>query len=357
MDIAKIRLASQQITETKFKSVREIVGWMGAMQAQNYAMVKWAMGVRLPGSTEEDIEAAISKGEIIRTHLLRPTWHIVAADDVYWLLDLTAPRLKASLKTRHNQLELSEAILTKSNAIIEKTLSGGEHLTREALVAELQKAEIATDKNRASHLLYWAELCGISCSGATKGGKATHALLAERVPKPNPLTREEAWAKLAQRYFTSHCPATLQDFVWWSGLSAGEAKQALAMVKSAFIGETIHSQTYWLDPSFSMPKINEESVYLLPAFDEFMISYKDRRASLPLEDHKKSISDNGIFWPIIVVNGQVVGNWKRAVKKDKLFVETQFFKQPDGATKKLAEKAAVPFAQFLGKHLQINHKF
>jgi hypothetical protein len=355
-DIATIRLASQQITETTFKSVKELVGWMGAMQAQDYAMVKWAMGVRLSGSTEQEIEAAISKGEVIRTHLLRPTWHIVAADDIYWLLDLTAPRLRASLKTRHIQLELTEAILVKSNTVIEKALSGGEHLTREAIVAELQKAGIATDKNRASHLLYWAELCGISCSGATKGGKTTHALLAERVPKTNPLTREEALAKLAQRYFSSHCPATLQDFVWWSGLTIGEARQALEMVKAAFISETVDSQTYWLTPDFSLPKSAEESVYLLPAFDEFIISYKDRRASLPLEDHKKSISDNGIFWPIMVVNGQVVGNWKRTIKKDKVIVETEIFKQPNKATRSSIEKAAMLFGHFLERKTEVNHQ-
>jgi hypothetical protein len=354
-DIAAIRLASQQIAETKFKGAKELVGWMGAMQAQDYAMVKWAMGVRLPGATEQDIEAALSNGEIIRIHLLRPTWHVVSSEDIHWLLDLTAPRLKASLKTRHRQLELSEAILNKSNAIFEEALSGGKHLTREELTAELKKANIATDNNRLSHLLYWAELEGLLCSGGTKEGKTTHALLQERVPKTKSLTREEALATLAQRYFTSHGPATLQDFVWWSGLSVGEARQGLEMVKAAFSSETVDSQTYWLTPSTAISKRDEESAFLLPAFDEFIISYKDRRASLPLENHKKSVSDNGIFWPIIVVNGQVMGNWKRTVKKDKVLVETKFFQQPDTITRGRVEKAAMPFSNFLGKTLEISH--
>ena len=348
-DIAKIRLISQQIAGTKFKTAKDIVAWMGAMQAQDYAMVKWAIGVRLPNATDRVLETAIDNGEIIRTHLLRPTWHLVSADDIYWMLELTAPQIKASLKSRHNELELSEAIFTKSNASIEKALRDGKQLTREELIAKLGKAKIATDDNRSSHLLLRAELDGIVCSGATKGGKQTCALLAARVPKTKPLTKEEALAKLAKKYFTSHCPATLQDFVWWSGLSVGEAKHALEMIKADFVSETIDAQTYWLADFFSIPKAGKESVYLLPAFDEFIISYKDRSASLPFENHNKTISNNGIFRPVIVVNGQVTGIWKRTIKKDQVMVETEFFKQPNKATKSLVEKAAIQFGDFLEK--------
>lgn len=348
-DIAHIRLISQQIAGTKFKTVKDLVGWMGAMQAQDYAMVKWAVGVRLPHSTDQEIETAINNGEIIRTHLLRPTWHLVSADDIYWLLELTAPRIKASLKPRHQELGLSETVMTKSRTIIENALSGGRHLTREALIAEFEKANIATDNNRASHLFSRAELDGVICSGTVKGKKQTYALLEERVPKTSSLPKEKALASLAKRYFTSHNPATLQDFAWWSGLSVGDARQALEMVKSDFVSETIDSQTYWFTNSFSMPKTDKESVYLLPAFDEFIISYKDRSASLPFENHSKAVSNNGMFWPIIVVNGQVTGIWKRTIKKDKVIVETEHFNQPNKTTTDLIEKAARQFGDFLGK--------
>jgi hypothetical protein len=352
-DIAKIRLISQQIAATKFKSVKAIVGWMGAMQAQDYAMAKWAIGVRLPNSTDQAIETAINNGEIIRTHLLRPTWHLVSADDIYWMLELTAPQIKASLKSRHKELELSEAVFTKSNTIIEKALRSGKHLVREELLAKLGKAKIATDENRASHLLLRAELDGIVCSGATKAGKQTYTLLEERFPKAKPLTKDEALAKLAKKYFTSHCPATSQDFVWWSGLSVGEAKHALEMVKSDFVSETIDAQTYWITNAFSIPKAGKEFVYLLPAYDEFIISYKDRSASLPLENHNKTVSNNGIFRPTIVINGQVTGMWKRTIKKDNVIVETEFFKQANKTTKSLIEKAAIRFGYFLEKKTEI----
>ncbi len=243
-NVATSRLTAQQITGTKFKAIKDLVGWMGAMQAQDYAMMKWAVGVRLPGATDQAVEDAISKGEIIRTHLLRPTWHLVSADDIYWMLELTAPNIKASMKSRHKDLRLSESVLAKSNAIIEKTLTGEKHLTRDVLAGEIKKAKIPTDENRLSHLLMWAELSGIVCSGAVQKGKQTHTLLEERVPKPKSMTKEDALAKLAQKYFTSHGPATLQDFVWWSGLSVGDAKQALDTVKTELASETIDSQTY-----------------------------------------------------------------------------------------------------------------
>ncbi|HCT30673.1 MAG TPA: hypothetical protein DIW31_08030 [Bacteroidales bacterium] len=202
-DISNIRLINQQVTATKFKTAKDIVGWMGAMQAQDYAMSKWAIGTRLPSSTIKMVEEAIDKGEIIRTHLLRPTWHIVSADDIYWLLELTAPKIKASLRTRHKGLGLTESIIAKCNTLIHEALVGGKYLTREELVVILQNAKIATNENRTSHIMLSAELDGIVCSGATKGKKQTYALLKERVPKPKSLTREQALEKIARRYFTS----------------------------------------------------------------------------------------------------------------------------------------------------------
>ena len=356
-DIATLRLVSQQIAEPRLKTAKAIVEWMGAIQAQDYSMAKWAIGVRLPNSTDQMIETSINNGEIIRTHLLRPTWHLASQDDIYWMLDLTAPRIKSVLKSRHNELELTENIVLKSNAIIENALMGGKQLTREELEAELIKAKIATINNRGYHLVVWAELEGLVCSGATKGGKHTYALLEERVKRAKTVTREEALAKLARKYFTSHGPASVQDFVWWSGLSVSDAKYALEMVKSEFVSESVGSQTYWLADSFSLPTNDRESVYLLPAFDEFIISYRDRSASLPLTSFNKTVSNNGIFRPVIVVNGQVAGVWKRTIKKDKVIVETQLFEQADRNLKTLIERASMQFGNFLAKQTDVNHIF
>jgi hypothetical protein len=353
-DIANIRLASQQIAASKFKTPKDLVHWMGAMQAQDYAMAKWAIGLRLPGSTNKQVETAIDKGQIIRTHLMRPTWHFIAAEDIYWMLELTAPRIKASLKSRHKELELTEKIFSKATTILEKALAGKKHLTREELMPQFTNAKIATHDNRSSHIMLRAELDGIICSGVTKNNKQTYALIAERVPNKKNFTKDEALATLAKKYFLSHCPATIQDFAWWSGLPLTDARHAMEMIKQDFVTEKIGSQTYWIANSFSIPEKNK-SVYLLPAYDEFIISYKDRSAAFNAENLKRSISNNGLFKPVIVINGEVTGLWKRTFKKDKVIVQTAFFKPHNKASKKIIEKAADAYGQFLEKEIEINH--
>jgi DNA glycosylase AlkZ-like len=327
---------------------------MGVLQAQDFGMAKWAVGVRLPGSTEKEIENAMDKGEILRTHLLRSTWHLVTAEDIYWMLDLGAARTVSSSRSRHKELELTETVFRKSNAVIEKALAKSERLTRDELVRELGKAKIATNDNRAAHLFGRAESDGIICSGMMKGKKQTFALLERRVPKRKRLSREESLAKLAGKYFSSHGPATLQDFIWWSGLKIAEARHALEMVKTDFVPETIGSQTYWFMDSISIPDSNAKSVYLLPAFDEFLIGYTDRTASVSFDNHKKSVSNNGIFRPVIVINGQVTGMWQRTIEKDDVHVETEFFRPHSKEEKKSIHRAAEKFGKFLGKKTELN---
>lgn len=356
-DIASIRLVSQQIAGSKFKTAKEIVGWMGAMQAQDYIMCKWAVGMRLPHSTEQNVEAAIDKGEVIRTHLLRPTWHLVSSDDIYWMLELTAPQIKQLVKSRDKQLELNEKIYKRSNKIFEDALKDGGSLIREDLKARVEKVKIATDENRMSHLLLRAELDGIICSGVSKNGKRTYALLEERVPKPKQLSKEEALAKLAHKYFTSHCPATLQDFIWWSGLQSKAAKESLEMIKGEFYSELIESQTYWFSNTVSMQQPEDKSVYLLPSYDEFIISYRDRSASLLLVNHKTAISSNGIFRPVILLNGKVIGLWNRLNKKNKLTIQTSLFKKQPKAVMSLIENAAKQYQDFLEKEIGLKQGF
>jgi hypothetical protein len=350
-EISNLRLANQQITGTKFTSPKEVVAWMGAMQAQDYAMSRWAVGVRLPNSTEKTIEATLGRGEIIRTHVLRPTWHIVSADDLRWMLALTAPQIKAGMKSRSMQLGLTDAILAESRKVIEKTLCDGNHATREELIAALDKANINTDENRASHIFMAAELESLICSGVNRNGKQTYSLLEEWVPASRLLGREEALSALAKRYFTSHGPATLEDFNWWSGLSAGDARRALDMVKSELGSEVVEEKTYWfVETNFK----TKESAFLLPAFDEFIISYKDRSATITFEDHKRAISSNGMFHPTVVVNGETIGVWKRAIKKEKVAIEVEYFINPKPALQNLIEAASIRYGEFLGKKAEMS---
>lgn len=352
-DITYLRLFNQLLIGSEYKTAKEIVSRMGAMQAQDYSMAKWAIGVRLPGSTEKTIEAALDEGEILRSHLMRPTWHFVSSDDIYWMLELSAPQIKVIQTARDKVLQLNENIYRKSNFIIENALQGGEHLSREELTLELETASVPTDYNKISHYLLRAEIDGIICSGNIKNNKNTYTLLEERIPRPKKITREEATSRLAQIYFTSHGPATIQDFVWWSGLSITESKRALETVKSNLLSETVDNQTYWFPNTLSIPEPDKNTVFLLPAFDEFIISYKDRTDSLPFEDHNKAVSNNGIFRPIIVVNGQVTGLWKRRTQNDKVTLETNLFQPVSEIIENLIEEGVHHYEVFLNKKIEL----
>jgi hypothetical protein len=340
-------LHNQQIVSTKFKNAKEIVGWMGAVQAQEYSMAKWAVGIRLPGSTDKVIEAAVNAGEILRTHLLRPTWHFVSAEDIHWILELTAPRIRAAMKFREKWLGLTRAVFAKSNRIIEKALTPNEQLTREELIAELRKAHIRTDGYRSGHLLMRAELDGIVCSGRLRGKKLTYSLLERRVPKKKTLNRDESLKKLARLFFSSRAPATARDFAWWSGLSMTEAKDALEMIKPKFVSEVVDGSAFWISDSFLAPR-TRPSVFLLPAFDEFLISYKDRSTVLDDGVERKLISENGVFRPVIMINGRITGLWKRTVDEDELIVETRFLRVHTKKERSEIRRAVERFGEFLG---------
>ena len=352
-DISTLRLQNQQVAATKFKSAKELVGWMGAMQAQDYNQAKWAIGARLPHLTEEQIESAFNQGEILRTHLMRPTWHFVSADDIYWLLELTAKQIKSTTKSRNRDLGLTESDFQKSKEVFIKSLEGNRSLTREELSDQLNLAGINTYEQRLPHILMEAEIDGIICSGGIRAKKQTYALLSERVPVKKTLSKDEALALLAKKYFTSHGPATLPDFVWWSGLPVTEARKALEMNKSTLISETINNETHWLVESAAQATSLSDSVYLLPAFDEYLISYKDRSSAITLKNHSKAISNNGIFRPVIVVNGQISGLWKRTIKKDTVLIELDHFRPHSKKKIGSIEKAAEMFGHFAGKKVEV----
>ncbi len=347
-DIATARLISQQIAGSAFTIAKELVAYMGAMQAQDYAMAKWAIGLRLPGSTEKQLEKALDDGNLLRTHVLRPTWHIVVAEDIYWMLALSAEKIKALMRTTDRQFELTEKIYSKSNNIIAKCFETEKHMDRDGIAASLHKANISTEKDRLSHLLIRAELEGIICSGKIIEGKRTYASLPERVPKKKLLTKDESLALLANKYFISRGPATIEDFSWWAGLTLTDARHGFDMVKPGFATEKINGISYLFSHELKWPVKNKASVFLLPAFDEFIISYKDRTASLETAHHKKIITRNGIFNPSIIVNGQVAGLWKRSYKNEKLAIETFYFVPPDKTVMAAVNKQAKQFGEFSG---------
>jgi hypothetical protein len=327
LDIAHQRLHNQLITRRTFEKPGVVVEWLGAVQAQDYAAAKWALGLRMPGVTSDDIEQAFAGGAILRTHLMRPTWHFVSPADIRWLLALTAPRIHAANAHWYHRLELDDALFRRSNAALANALQGGKQLTRPELLSVLKLAGIATDDTfRFTHIMMRAELDGIVCSGARRGKQFTYALLDERAPQVRTFDRDEALAEFAKRYFTSHGPATLQDFVWWSGLTAADARAGLEMVKSQFMYEGIDGQTYWFSPSTPPTQDLSQAAYLLPNFDEYIVGYTDRSAVFDASHTTKLDSrGNVLFNHTLVMDGQIVGTWTRTLKKDAVVITPHLF--------------------------------
>ncbi|MDR1881267.1 MAG: winged helix DNA-binding domain-containing protein [Prevotella sp.] len=342
--IRAIRMASQQLDEPAFEHPEEVVSWMGAVQAQDYEMSKWAVGVRLKSATRAVVEQAIEKGRILRAHVMRPTWHLVPAEDIRWMLKLSAAHIKSAAQSRDRELEITESLFTKTNRLIENMLEGNKSLTRQEIALELNRVGIVADGPRMNHFLIRAETEGIICSGVDKGRKPTYALLEERVPPVRELSKEESLAKLAERYFRSHSPASLYDFAWWSGLSITEARKAIHLIEPLLVADRFAGQALFVHEA-CRESPGSSAVYFLPSYDEYLISYKDRTSILALEHHPK-VFKLGTFYPMIVHHGEVVGTWNKSLKKNPLFTVTPSLFVPRSIPETLLQTAADRYKAF-----------
>lgn len=348
-DIALQRLENHRIASPDLKKPADVVSWMGAVQAQDYHAAKWALGIRMHAATDQGLEKAFAAGEILRTHVMRPTWHFVTPVDIRWLLKLTAPRVNAANGHYYRKLELDDAVFKRTNKAIAKALLGRRQLTREVLRSVVQRAGVSTDDLlRFNYILVRAELDGVICSGARQGKQFTYALLDERVPETKLPARDEALAELTRRYFTSHGPATLPDFVWWSGLTAKDANSGLDMVQRHLLKEVIDGKSYWRSSSKPPVKRAARVAYLLPAFDEYLVSYKDRSAAFETNHSKPTPQDNMILSPVIVIGGRVFGSWKRSLVGETVRITLNHFAPVSKTERQLVADAADRYGAFLG---------
>jgi hypothetical protein len=342
--ISKLRLISQQLSETTLDTAQQMVSWFGAVQGQEYAQTKWALGLRLPKLSDVDIESELSAGNILRTHLLRPAWHFVTADDIYWLIKLTAPRVNAVNAYMYRRVELDARVFNKCNRIIEKLLQGNKHLTRDEINDQFKKNKIEAEGHRLSYIMMRAELDGIICSGARKGNQFTYALLEELVPKINIFNKEEALAEITKRYFQSRGPATIKDFSTWSGLTVAECKRGVEMNKISFEKMIFNNCEYYVSKP-GMEKEPPAAIHLLPVYDEYIMGYKDRSAILEI---KNALDPGSPFHYdcMIIYKGQIIGSWKRTIGKKQVDVQYQFLDSLTKAQKKEFDAAVKRFAGF-----------
>lgn len=341
---AGLRLQRQYIAGNYPGSIRELAGYMGAIQAQDYAGAKWAMGLRVKGIKDAEVDAAMASGDIVRTHVLRPTWHFVHPADIKWMLQLSAKRINQACATYNKKAGLDTGLFNKCNRVLEKTLRGTQ-LTRHVLAAALHKAGIATDELRLVHILMRAEIDGIICSGGREGKQFTYALLDERLAGVQQNDPADALAELALRYFTSHGPATVDDFAWWGGLNLGDARKGLEAVKEQLVSEDMGERVMWMSRAATGGEKTRKA-YLLPAYDEYTVAYKDRGDIL--EPHHAAQARNGIFNPVVVVDGKIAGTWQRKIVKGSPEVTTHLFDQPSATVQKAIDKAIDSYIDFLG---------
>ena len=307
------RLAAQFLARPSRGSVIDVVRALGAVQAQDYAGAKWALGQRVAGATDASIETLFTQGAILRTHVLRPTWHFVDPEDIRWMLALTAPRIAASMSSYNRKVELTPDVFRRSTDAIAKALEGGRHLTRAELREVLARVGITATTQRLGHLMMQAELDGVICSGARRGKEFTYALLDERVRPVAPRDRDECLADLAVRYFTRRGPATTSDMSWWSGLAMADVKRAIEVCGRRLRRIDVDDRPHWIAAG-QRASATRPTAHLLPNYDEYFIGLRDRTAiARRVSDSRLVTGGDARIVHVAFVDGQLVGGWRRLV--------------------------------------------
>jgi len=346
--IAQRRPQTQRLAGPPFAAPADVVAFFGAVQAQDFLPALWALGLRTEGATEAVVEQAINDRQLVRTWPLRNTVHFVTPDDIRWMLALSAPRaLKENARQR--QLGLDEAVFAQSRQIVARELADGQPRARPALRQALEDAGVSTAGQRGIHILGRLAQEGLICIGPRQGKQHTFVLLDAWLPPARERSRDEALAELARRYFTGHGPATIQDYIWWSGLAAAEARAGLEMVKSELGQERIGGQVYWFDPAVPVgDEIPSPTAHLLPFLDEYLVAYRDRSAAHPPEYNKLVESGNIIFHQPILIDGRVAGIWTRQLKRESVFITPTLFRPLAEKEHEALVAAAGRLGAFLG---------
>ena len=346
--IARRRLEHQHLVAPALTDAAAVVRALGAVQAQDYHGAKWAIAQRTAGLAESDVERAIAGGAILRTHVLRPTWHFVLPEDVRWMLDLTAPHILRRMTYYDRKLELDARTFRRSHAAIERALEDGRHLTRSELRAALRRAGVGlATAQHVGHVLLRAELDRVIISGARRGKQFTYGLFEARVPPARPRDRDDALHDLTRRYFTTRGPATLQDFAWWSGLAVADAKRGVEGAARFLQRETLAGAVYWHAPSTRRAGRARPVAHLLPNYDEYVVGFKDRSAfaeRLRLRRARPRV--NELIGHVVCIDGQIVGAWRPRLGTT-AEVELRLFVPLTARERNLVRRATERFGRFL----------
>ena len=354
--IVRRRLRAQRLSGTPFASPVEAVGWFVAVQAQDWPAAAWAIGQRSRSASAASIDSLLGSGALLRTHLLRPTWHAVLPEDVRPLLALSGRRVRRSQAARRRELGIDdEALLSRAEAAFAEALRGGQQLTRAQLAEVLTAAGIDPGGQRLPHLLLVAEADQVVISGGRRGRQLTWALFAERVAPQDVRPETDLVRELAVRYMRSRGPATLDDFAWWSGLPASQARRGLEAAGKELREEAIGGVGHWSHAGAGTPRGAAQPAHLLPNFDEYTVAYRDRSAVLhPGRPHDPGIFGFGsILSNAVYIGGRLAGAWRRTQAGAQLSVEVRLLGRVSPAEEAAIAAAAERYGAFHGRPVEL----
>ena len=348
--IAWRRLIAQRLAGSTFPTAPDAVRSLLAVQSQDYPGGKWGLAQRLEGATEADLDASFDAGEIVRTHVMRPTWHFVDPADIRWLLALTAPRVHQASAYQYRILELDAPVRAQSRGIIERALAGGRSMTREELRRALTDAGVPGTDLRLGYMLIDAELEGLICSGPRHGKQQSYALLDERVPPSRPRERDEALAEVARRYVEGHGPAQVADLSWWSGLTKSDARKGLDLATPPLVREAVGERTFWVSPETPADvDVPRPIVHLLPNYDELLVSFRDRTDAMDPGLPAQARVAQVILAHVIVRDALVVGGWRRIDEGSSVQVEPNLLVPLDDREQEGLRAAVQRYQTYLGR--------
>ena len=354
-DLAAHRLRNQRLVGPPLDGPAEVVRWLGAVQAQDYPGAAWGVGQRTAGATRADVDRLFDAGAFIRTHVMRPTWHLVAPEDLRGLLALTAPRVHAANGTMYRRLELDAGVLARAHDLLAAALRDRRPRTRAELRVALAEGGLAAEGQRLAYVLMHAELEGLVCSGPLRGRQFTYALVEERVPPASPLARDEARDRLVRRYLASHGPATPHDFAWWSGLTVTDARAAFAALGADAERGAVDGKPYWTTGPVEPAPVEAPVVRLLPNYDEHVVAYRDHGPTL--DPRAPGVLDGfgtALVAHLVARNGLLVGGWRRRESRTTVGVEAALLVPFDAAERRALEAEAERYGRFMGRPVTLD---